>query len=70
MIVEIASGKYWNEYGVHIGVYEIERLAHKDGFIDGHKIVEIEALNDRFVAVKTIGWNDPADDDDEDEDDE
>ena len=59
MTIQLKQGVRWNEDCVHIDVYRTKHLLNFCGFIDGHKIVEIERLDDEHCAVKTIGWEQP-----------
>ena len=56
MKIDLKEGVRWSEDRVHIDVYRAKHLLNFSGYIDGHKIVEIEPLNEECVAVKTIGW--------------
>lgn len=56
MKIDLKEGVRWSEERVHIDVYRTKHLLNFSGYIDGHKIVEIEPLNEECVAVKTIGW--------------
>ena len=60
MFIQLKDGARWDEDRVHIDVYRTKHLLNFSGFIDGHKIVEIERLDDEHCAVKTIGWDQPA----------
>ena len=60
MVIQLAKDSRWREECVHIDVYRTKHLLNFSGFIDGHKIVEIERLDDEHCAVKTIGWDQPA----------
>lgn len=46
MKIELKEGVRWNEDCVHIDVYRTKHLLNFSGYIDGHKIVEIEKLNE------------------------
>ncbi len=56
MKIDLEKGVRWCEDRVRIDVYRAKHLLNFSGYIDGHKIVEIEPLNEEYVAVKTIGW--------------
>ena len=56
MKIELSQGTRWDENRVHIDVYRTKHLLNFSGYIDGHKIVEIEPLDKEHCAVKTIGW--------------
>lgn len=56
MKIELEKDSRWKEDCVHIDVYRTKHLLNFSGYIDGHKIVEIEQLNEECCAVKTIGW--------------
>ena len=56
MFIQLKEGVRWKEDCVHIDVYRTKHLLNFSGYIDGHKIVEIERLDDEHCAVKTIGW--------------
>ena len=60
MVIQLAKDSRWAEERVHIDVYRTKHLLNFSGFIDGHKIVEIEPLDDEHCAVKTIGLEQPA----------
>ena len=57
MVIEAGKGFTWKEESSHIDVFRTEHLLQFNGFIDGHKIIEIERISDEYVAVKTVGWN-------------
>ncbi len=56
MKIELKQGVRWNEERTHIDVYRTKQLLNFSGYIDGHKIVEIEPLNEEYCAVKSVGW--------------
>lgn len=56
MNIELEEGSKWKHDRVHIDVYRTDQLLNFRGYIEGHKIVEIEKLNEECCAVKTIGW--------------
>ena len=56
MKINLKEGVVWRDECVHIDVYRTKHLLNFSGYIDGHKIVEIEPLNEECCAVKTLGW--------------
>lgn len=56
MKIELPNNDTWRSSYVRVHVYPTERLVEFDGYIEGHKIVEVEPLNEKFCAVKTINW--------------
>ena len=56
MKIELPDGDVWIIKKVRIHIYPTERLVEFDGYIEGHKIVEVEPLNEKFCAVKTVSW--------------
>lgn len=56
MKIELEEGSHWRDDCVHIDVYRTKHLLNFNGCINGHKIIEIEKLNEECCAVKTIGW--------------
>ena len=56
MKIDLKEGVRWIEDRTHIDVYRTKHLLNFSGYIDGHKIVEIEPLDKEHCAVKTIGW--------------
>ena len=56
MKIELPNGDVWKTNVVRISIYQTDHLVNGNGYIEGHKIVEVEPLNDKFCAVKTIGW--------------
>lgn len=56
MKIELPKGDVWITNKVRIHIYPTDRLVGFNGYIEGHKIVEVEPLNEKFCAVKTIGW--------------
>lgn len=56
MKIELPKGDVWIVNKVRIHIYQTDRLVEFDGYIEGHKIVEVEPLNEKFCAVKTTNW--------------
>ena len=56
MKIDLKEGVRWSEDRTHIDVYRTKHLLNFSGYIDEHKIVEIEPLDKEHCAVKTIGW--------------
>ena len=52
MKIESDKGYYYPCEKCRIEVYRIDHLAQLDGYIDGSKVIEIEPLNNQYVAVK------------------
>jgi hypothetical protein len=52
MKIELVNGDCWSAKTTRINVYHISELSITDGYIDCHKVVEIEALTDEYFAVR------------------
>ena len=52
MKIETDKGYCYPSENCRIEVYRTDHLAQLNGYIDGSKVLEIEPLNNQYVAVK------------------